>query len=139
MVVGMTECTISDTSSTPWRYEVTASIGTTASAPSTLTQPVPHRILVILAGQSNTIGAESFATDPVTGIGLSRPRPPHHCRFPVDVGWLPWNVDAPKHQGKTDQVKLDTPQIENWLTPDHQIFGPESGGLARSTPTPASP
>ena len=43
VVVGIPECTISDTSSTPWRYEVTASIGTAASAPPAVTQPVPHR------------------------------------------------------------------------------------------------
>ncbi len=73
------------------------------------------------------MGAESYATDPVTGIYYLAAPYVTAADSLSTLSWPAWNVDAVKGGGPTGQLPLDTPQIENWLTPDHQIFGPEIG------------
>jgi hypothetical protein len=127
-VVAQLRCGVSVTDSTPWQFHVTASIGSTSSAPSTLTAPVRHRILLILAGQSNAMGAESYPVDPTTGVNYLAPPYTNGADSLSTLSWYPWLVAPPKHPGKTGQVPLDTAQ---WLSPigapKVQIFGPEIG------------
>jgi len=125
VVVARTECTIVVTDSIPWRFEVLASLGSSNSAESVLSASVPHRTLVVLAGQSNAMGAQSFAVDPTTGTDYLIAPYVNGADATSTVSWMPWGVDpAPVHT-RSGQVPLDSPQL---LTGSGlQIFGPEIG------------
>ncbi len=127
VVVGLATCTLPVTVSTPWRYQVAASIGQLRSTASALTPVVPHRTLVVLAGQSNATGARSYAVDPKTRVNYLAAPYANGADATSTVSWLPWGV-YPVKGHRAAQVALDTPQL--WVVstgkPD-QIFGPEIG------------
>lgn len=128
-VIDLASCTVPATTSTPWRFTVTASDALGTSTPSAPTRGVPHRILLVVTGQSNALGATSFPIDPTTGIDyLARP-----YRNEADtrslITWPGWWELAPPVT-PSGLVPLDTPQYLNLSTPPVQIFGPELG-LAR--------
>ena len=82
-----------------------------------------------MAGQSNALGATSYAVDPITGINyFKRPYSNAADRKSLIVwpGW--WELGPPATP--SGLVPLDTPQYLNFVTPLTQIFGPEVG-LAR--------
>ena len=128
VVVGLASCTFPVTQSTPWRYQVIASIGSLSSAESALTPVVPHRTLVVLAGQSNATGAQSYPVDPTTGINYLAAPYINGADTTSTISWMPWFVYPVKGHKKTGQVALDTPQLEVVSTGKPvQIFGPEIG------------
>jgi len=128
VVVSGRSCTIPITDSTPWRFQVTASIGSLSSAKSALTPVVPHRTLLILAGQSNATGAESYAIDPTTGIDYLKAPHTNGADMVSTIGWLPWLVNPQKGHTRDGQVPLDSPQTLIGSTGRAvQIFGPEIG------------
>ena len=128
VVVGLARCTIPVARSTPWQYQVTASIGLQRSAASSLTPVVPHRTLVVLAGQSNATGSRSYAVNPRTGVNYLAAPYANGADATSTISWMPWGVYPVKGHMKGGQVALDTPQL--WIVstgkPD-QIFGPEIG------------
>ena len=128
VVVALASCTIPVTESTPWRYQVTASIGSLSSTASALTPVVPHRTLAVLAGQSNATGAQSYAVDAATGINYLAAPYTDGADTTSTIGWMPWLVNPVKGHEETGQVALDTPQLEIGSNgkPVH-IFGPEIG------------
>ena len=87
----------------------------------------PKRMILIVAGQSNASGLNSFATDPTTGIDYLAP--PYTTAADKDdlIAW--WQIGL-THDLQSTPVPLDTPQIVA-SSPPAQIFGPEIG-LARA-------
>jgi hypothetical protein len=128
VVVSGRRCTIPVTDSTPWRFQVTASLGSLSSAASALTSVVPHRTLLILAGQSNATGADSYAIDPTTGSDYMKAPYTNGADKVSTIGWLAWLVNPEKGHARDGQVPLDSPQTEIGSTGQAvQIFGPEIG------------
>jgi hypothetical protein len=128
VVVDLTSCTIPVTDSTPWQFQVTASSGSLSSPPSGLTPVIHHRTLLILAGQSNATGAQSYAIDPTTNINYLAAPYTNDADVYSTVSWMPWLVGPVKGHKKTGQVGLDTAQFEADANGNPvQIFGPEIG------------
>ncbi len=103
----------------------TAACGATAGS----TAKSKHRILLIVAGQSNALGLGSYAVDPTTGVDyLTHPYAndaDKHDKIIWPAGWL-------DKMNTTRPSRLDRPQMCakcGTSTPD-QVFGPEIG-LAR--------
>ncbi len=127
-VVDKMSCTIPVTTSAPWQFSVTASNSSGSSLPSAPTKPFKHRTLLIVVGQSNALGAESYAKDPVTGINyLAR----HYGTRADVVDKIFWPAGWLSPMPGPSAVNLDTPQICVLCnSPSVQTFGPEIG-LAR--------
>ena len=135
-VVDADSCSVAVTTSTPWRFAVTAGDAAGTSAASASTRPVPHRILLVVAGQSNALGATSYAVDPVTGVNyLGHPYTNGADKKDL-ITWPGWWELAPPVTA-SGLVPLDTPQYLNFVTTPTQIFGPELG-LARQIWTDTS-
>ncbi|MGO9873893.1 MAG: sialate O-acetylesterase [Acidimicrobiia bacterium] len=128
-IVDAASCTISVTDSTPWRFSVTASDNSGSSPPSSFTQVLPHRVVLIVAGQSNAVGAGSYAYDPTTFTYYFAPPYTNGADSLSNITWI-----ASSHGGllaapENGLVPLDTAQMLDTTTPV-QVFGPEIG-LAR--------
>jgi hypothetical protein len=124
-----TSCSIPDRVSTPYSFTVTASNKKLGISPSSLPTPAlnPHLVLVV-AGQSNASGVESFNPDPNTGINYLAAPYTNGADANDLITWEPWFVA--QGMGATP-VPLDTPQQITVYSPDIlTIFGPEIG-LAR--------
>ena len=121
-------CKIEVRTSTPLQFSVTATRGAATSQPSGWTAAVPTRLLLILAGQSNATGAESFANP---GDGIDYLAAPFTTAADSQdlITWEPWLLKRQPHIGL---VPLDSPQIEDapGVSSHPQVFGPEIG-LAR--------
>jgi hypothetical protein len=96
---------------------------------SSLTRALPHRQLLVVAGQSNALGATSYAVDPTTGINYFSRRYRNGADSKSDITWPGWWELAPPAT-TTGLVPIDTPQILTFVSPKTRIFGPEVG-LAR--------
>ena len=126
-VVDADSCTVPATTSTPWRFTVTASDAVGKSPRSAPTRVVRHRYLLVVAGQSNALGATSYAVDPTTGVNYFGHPYSNAADTKSSITWAGWLQLAPPAT-PGDVVPLDTPQIlQNTTT---QTFGPEIG-LAR--------
>jgi hypothetical protein len=127
-VVAQSSCTIPDTSVTPYSFTVAATEpNTNPSAPSHPTPPLAPHLVLVVAGQSNANGYESYAVDPVTGIDYMAPPYTNGADSHDLITWLPWSVL--QGDGATP-VPLDTPQQIGSPTDAVTVFGPEIG-LAR--------
>jgi hypothetical protein len=128
-VVDAEACTVPAVTSTPWQFSVTASDSAGTASPSGLSRVVPHRVLLVVAGQSNALGATSYAIDPITGVNYFG-HPYANAADKKDLiawpGW--WELSPPVTA--SGLVPLDTPQYLNFVTTPTQVFGPEVG-LAR--------
>ena len=97
------------------------------SAASASAGGVPsHRLVLIVAGQSNATGFGSYATDPVTGIDyLAAP----FATAADSLDTITWKQSWLTDGGEPNEVPLDAPQTS--IAPGNpQVFGPEIG-LAR--------
>ena len=127
-VVNENSCFISVTDSTPWQFSVTASATAGSSAPSPLTANYPHRVVLLVAGQSNAIGAGSYAVDPVTKINYYGDSYANGADSNDLLQMAPWFKYS--NSLLTEQpVPLNTPQQRNGKGA-LATFGPEIG-LAR--------
>jgi hypothetical protein len=126
-VIDQSFCDIPVTDTTPWRFSVTASNGLTTTVPSAMTRSlIPHRVLIV-AGQSNALGAESYAVDPVTMIDyFAAP----YANKADSKSYLTWPAAWLVAQPQAGWVPLKTPQLLSFTSPPSHIFGPEVG-LAR--------
>jgi hypothetical protein len=124
-VAGKTSCTMADTSSEPFSFSVvTSSKGNPNSPASTPTTPLDPHLVVVLAGQSNATGQQSFAVDPTTGINYLADPYTDGADANDLITWEPWQML--QGNGATP-VPLDSPQR---ILDGTQTFGPEIG-LAR--------
>jgi hypothetical protein len=122
-IVDAASCTFPDTDSVSRRFQVTASSPIGVSLPSKNTKPLKHRLVLIVLGQSNAMGAFSFAVDPASGIDYLRPPYSNTADKKSLITWAPlWLYPQPT----PSPVVLDSPQISDIATPV-QIFGPEIG------------
>ncbi len=121
----LTSCTVDDRSSTPYRFTVVAAAPGAADSPASAPSAAlaPH-LLLIVAGQSNANGFESYATDPVTGIDYLAAPYTNGADTHDLLTWLPWSVL--QGAGATP-VPLDSPQQFLAGTTALSIFGPEVG------------
>jgi hypothetical protein len=125
-VVDKTSCAFADTVSTPYSFSVVASKKHLATSPASATAPLNPRLVLVLAGQSNATGWQSYATDPITGIDYLAPPYTNGADANDLITWEPWAV----LQGNgASPVALDSPQQLDDGTAD-TVFGPEIG-LAR--------
>lgn len=126
-VVDSASCFMSDTSSTPYSFTVVAKGAEfKSSAPSTPTPPLAPHLVVVIAGQSNATGWQSFVTDPATRIDYFAPPYTNGADSHDLITWEPWAVYP---TGSSSPVPLDSPQVCA-LGPPNTVFGPEIG-LAR--------
>jgi len=108
---------------TPWRFAVAATNGSGTGARSPLTTPLHSVVVVVVAGQSNATGEESFAVDPVTHRSVFDGTSGADTRSYLSFAGPYW------HPAGIPPAPLDFPQVP---AADHAraIFGPEVG-LAR--------
>ena len=127
-VVDQTSCTIPDTSTTRYTFAVVATApGLTRSLPSTPTVRLTPRLVLVLAGQSNANGYESYAVDPLTRVNYLAAPYLNGADSHDAITWLPWS----ELQGAgAVPVPLDSPQQVLEGTTPATVFGPELG-LAR--------
>ena len=122
-------CTFPATRSTPWQFTVRAQNPTGRSPWSAPSPVVAQRTLLILAGQSNATGWESYAVDPPLGTNYFSAPYTNGADLVDRIEWLPWLVLP--GAGRT-WTTLSSPQRWNWpgIANHPTIFGPEVG-LAR--------
>ena len=126
--VRKTSCLIRDLVSTPYSFAVTASskkLGT--SPPSSSSPPLDPHLVLVVAGQSNASGVESFNPAPDSGIDYLAPPFANGADTHDLITWEPWFVL--QGLGATP-VPLDTPQQILYSPNTVTVFGPEIG-LAR--------
>jgi len=126
-VVDADSCNVPVTSAVPVQYTVTASSSSLKSLPSAPTKALPTKLVLVVAGQSNAMGAESYAVDPTTKVNYLTAPYASGADQNSTIVWDTWFV--PGTPNKTFSP-LDTPQIFVAATGKPQIFGPEIG-LAR--------
>ena len=128
VALNQNSCAIDDTSSIPYSFTVVASQpGATSSAKSLPTTPLAPRLVLVVAGQSNANGYESYAVDPGTGVDYMAPPFTNGADSHDMITWLPWS----QLQGiGATPVPLDSPQQIGSPGSATTIFGPELG-LAR--------
>jgi len=106
---------------TPWRFTVSAANGAGSGPASPLTFPFRHLTVLVVAGQSNAIGFESYAIDPVTHRHVLATAPIHSASQHSLIDWVESGVPD---SGATP-VALSTPQ--QLVGAPSPIFGPEVG------------
>lgn len=122
-------CNVPATTSTPWRFSVRAELAGGRSARSAWTNALPIRRVMLLAGQSNATGAESYATDPVTHVDYFADGQASDADRKSSLIWpgVPWMVQS---FPDVKPLPIRTPQyiadIEHQGT-TVRIFGPELG------------
>jgi len=87
-------------------------------------------VLLVVAGQSNAVGTESYAFDPTTFTDYLAPPYTNEADATSAITWVPSAHSGllPVPDGRL--VGLDTPQILDSPSTPVQVFGPEIG-LAR--------
>jgi len=116
-----TKCFVPVSTLTPLRFIVTAT-SNTASASSSPSTVVTPRLTLVVAGQSNAMGAESYAIDPTTNVNYFASPHTNQADTKDSLYFDEWFTSpVPKSSPHT----LDTPQI--WPSPKgtRQFFGPE--------------
>ena len=126
-VTTATNCFIPVTDSTPWQFSVAAANAIGTSAPSAPTARYSHRVILVVAGQSNANGWESYATDPTTGTNYMSSPYTNGADTHDLITWAPWRVLP---SGSSMPTSLDSPQNRGTARVPVDIFGPEIG-LAR--------
>jgi hypothetical protein len=129
VVVDATACRIVVEDSTPYQFSVTATNGTDTTAPSALTAPYRTRTVLIVAGQSNAQGLNSFVVDPVTKVNYFAAPYTNGADTHDQIAWR----QSPIKRQQPIPVGLDSAQLTaaNILGTSYvSIFGSEIG-LAR--------
>ncbi len=114
---------------TAWRFAVRYETASGWSPFSSYSNVVPHRSLVIVAGQSNAVGLGSVALN--HGINLLTSTATSADRA-VKLAWdQPFDANPnPVGLSSSGPVKLSTPQLRSWGAPGQigaVYFGPELG------------
>jgi|GEM_PF-608612 len=114
---------------TAWRFAVRYKTVTGWSPFSSYSDVVPHRSLVIVAGQSNAVGLGSVALN--HGVNLLTSTATSADRA-VKLAWdQPFDANPnPVGLSSSGPVKLSTPQLRSWGAPGQigaTYFGPELG------------
>ena len=123
-------CRLRVDDATPWTVSVRERIGSSWTAWSPRSSPVPHVSIVVVAGQSNATGWESEAIDAATGKNLLTQSPSPADRA-IPISWDQPQTTKPARVGFDDSgpVPLLTPQIlddgQSSGPQGQQIFGPE--------------
>ena len=122
-------CTFPATTSTPWQFSVRATNTAGRSAWSSPTTSVPVRTLLVIAGQSNASGWESYPVDPGTGVDYLSAPYATEADVVDRIQWMPWLIQPGAGRSWTT---LGSPQRWNWpgVAEHRTFFGPELG-LAR--------
>jgi len=123
-----TSCSLSLSSALETRFSVVATTTAGSSAPSPMSNTIATRTVLIVAGQSNAMGANSFATDPATKVNYFAAPYANGADSADSIQWSNYFV-SPAPASSTGLVALNTPQNAT-SSPTGQIFGPEIG-LAR--------
>jgi hypothetical protein len=116
-----TSCTVGGiTTQTHWRFSVTAHTTAGASRPSTWTSALHTVVVLVVAGQSNATGAESYVLDPTTHRSIFSGASKADSRVRMSF-WGPYF-----HRSGIPPRSLDYPQVNS---SDHHVvtFGPEIG------------
>ena len=120
-------CRVSLHSADPVRFRLRAVTRTRVSV-SSWSYTVTPRLLVVVAGQSNALGQESYVVDPSSKVNYFGPAFRNTADKVSHIAWLPWWTQK---SPTTAWQPLTTPQ---YLMSDSgrtsPIFGPEIG-LAR--------
>jgi len=129
-VVGRDSCTVPIASLGSWSFVVTDRLGssTASSAPSAA---IPTHLVIISAGQSNSVGATSFVVDPVSKVNYMAAPYSNGADANDSIIWANWFIlrpTTPKGQPITTAVPLDTPQRQTYASGVWApSFGPEIG------------
>ena len=126
-VTTATTCTLNLTSPRQTRFSAAAATSSATSA-AVLSNTIATRVVLIVAGQSNAMGANSFAIDPSTKLNYFAAPYANGADTQSTIQWSNYYVQ-PAPTSTTGLVALNTPQVAT-LAPTGQIFGPEIG-LAR--------
>lgn len=127
VVIDSSTCNVPAISTAPVRFRVTARRGMNTSRPSSLTRSLPTRLVLLVAGQSNAMGFESYAIDPITKVNYFQSPYANGADRLSAITWTATLVPSTPHGSF---APLATPQRFVTPTSSTQIFGPELG-LAR--------
>ena len=147
-VVDKPECTISVLSPGSWSFQLQAS-STRGASSSPATKVVTTRPLVILAGQSNALGATSYATDPVTKINYFAAPYASPADTQDQISWTTRSLLPPRDSAgrviaaavPLATTQLSSPHLSDRLSGIAPLFGPEIGfarELWSKHPTPVT-
>lgn len=125
-VQDQSSCAMEDRTSVPYSFFVTAKGGGSRASSSRPTAPIDPHLVLVVVGQSNATGWQSFVTDPNTGIDYFAAPYTNGADSHDLITWEPWWVYAPS---SSSPVPLDSPQVCS-IGPANTVFGPEIG-LAR--------
>ena len=128
-VVDADSCNVPVTDPTPRRFSVTANDLSGASPASARTGVLHHRLLLVVAGQSNAVGTESYAVDPVTFNDYFGVPNVNGADSQSTITWVPSSHGGLLPEPASGVVGIDTPQMLDTDAPV-RVFGPEIG-LAR--------
>ena len=120
-------CNVPAISTAPVRFRVTASRGMNISRPSAPTRSLATRLVLLVAGQSNAMGFESYAIDPVTKVNYFQAP---YANSADRLSAITWSATLVPSTPNGSFAPLATPQRVVTPTGSAQIFGPELG-LAR--------
>ena len=119
-------CEFADKTTPVSSFTVTASAGSAGPSSAPAVAAVRHRTLLIVAGQSNANGWQSFVTDPTTHINYMAAPDANGADSHDSLTWTPWLM----HQGAgAGETSIDSPQVCDWpgLDQTSVVFGPEIG------------
>ena len=128
-VIGGSSCVVPISSLGSWAFTVTSRSGQQIAI-STKTRAISSHLVVVSAGQSNSLGGTSYVVDPATKVNYMAAPYTNGADANDLIIWAQWNLAAPvdkkKHVIKTP-VPLDTPQLPISGKTGPAIFGPELG------------
>lgn len=122
VVVDATTCHLPAISTAPVRFRVTASRGSVVSQPSAPSSTLTTRLVLLVAGQSNAMGAESYAIDPTTKNNYFKAP---YVNGADRLSTITWNISLVLDTPNGTFAPLTTPQRLVSVSGLRQIFGPE--------------
>ena len=127
VVIDRAACNVPAISTAPVRFRVTASRGMNISRPSAPTRSLATRLVLLVAGQSNAMGYESYAIDPITKVNFFKSP---YANGADRLSTITWKMPFVPNTPNGSFAPLATPQRFVSPTGSPQMFGPELG-LAR--------
>jgi hypothetical protein len=128
-VVGGSRCFVAVAALGSWSFVVVATSGS-AQSTSPPTPPIAAHLTIVVAGQSNAIGATSFTVDPLTHVNFMAPPYVNGADTEDVIRWKTWFTARPPSAitSRNGTVPLDTPQYQTEKHAPHlATFGPELG------------
>jgi Carbohydrate esterase, sialic acid-specific acetylesterase len=118
-------CTFDVRDATPWRFAVGATDASGTGPNSALTAGFRHLTVLLVAGQSNALGYESYAVDPTTHRNVLASGAVAIAAQHSLATWVESGVPNPG----LPPVALSTPQVR--VGASSPIFGPEMGLVSK--------